>query len=211
MLNAKGEKQTNGLIDYLHKQHKTDPLVVSVLLFLAVGIRSGVVDAEEGHFRALPLPVRRGDRVRAVYPAIRVQDVLGQVFAVYAVDGIADILASGDDQGERYQYDHGKTVMHAEDGAVDVNMRDLYKALQTAEYVQHLGTERCRTKGSGPRRKVTIPRDNVSLQRRSPPPRPPSTVFRPDTPFAQFAQSTTICTICSLTHFYARHESSKHR
>lgn len=68
---------------------------------------------------------------------------------MYAIDGIADILTSGDDQGKCYQYNHSETVMHTEDGAVDMNMRDLYKALQTAEYVQHLGTERCRTKRSG--------------------------------------------------------------
>jgi len=140
-------------VDYLQKQHKANPLVVSVLLFLAVGIRLGIVDAKEGHFRAFPLPVRRGDCVCTVYPAIRVQDVFGQVFAVYTIDRIADILASGDDQGKCYQYNHSKTVMHAEDGAVDMNMRDLYKALQTAEYVQHLGTERHRTKGSGRARK----------------------------------------------------------
>lgn len=119
-----------------------------MLLYLAVGIRSGIVDAEEGHVHVLLLVVRRGDRVCAVYPAICVQDVLGEVLAVYAIDGIADVLASGDDQGKCYQYNHSETVVHAEDGAVDVNMRDLYKALQTAEYVQHLGTARRRTEGS---------------------------------------------------------------
>lgn len=137
-----GERRTS--IDYLQKQHEADPLIVSVLLSLGIGIRLGIVDAGEGHLRAFPLPVRCGYRVRAVYPAVGVQDVLGQVLAVYAVDGIADVLASGDDQGERDQQDHGEAVMQSEDGAVDVNMRDFNKALQTAEYVQHLGTGRYR-------------------------------------------------------------------
>lgn len=90
-------------IDYLQEQHEADPLIVSVLLPLGIGIRLGVVDAGKGHFRTFSLPVRRGNRVRAVYPAVCVQDILGQILAVYAVDGIADVLASGDDQGERYQ------------------------------------------------------------------------------------------------------------
>lgn len=135
-------------IDYLQKQHEANPLVVSVLLSLGFGIRFGIVDAGKGHFQAFSLPVRRGYRVRAVYPAVSVQDVLGQVLAVYAVDGIADVLASRDDQGERYQQDHSQAVMQAEDGAVDMDMRDFYETLQTAEYVQHLGTERYQNKRS---------------------------------------------------------------
>lgn len=127
-------------IDYLQEQHEADPLVVSVLLSLAFGIRFGIVDAGEGHLQAFFLPVRRGYRVGAVYPAVSVQNVLGQVFAVYTVDGVADVLASCDDQGERYQQDHSQAVMQAEDGAVDVDVRDFYETLQTAKYVQHLGT-----------------------------------------------------------------------
>lgn len=128
------------MIDYLQKQHEADPLVVSVLLSLAFGIRFGIVDAGKGHFQALSLPVRRGYRVRAVYPAVSVENVLGQVLAVYTIDGIADVLAGCDDQGERYQQDHSQAVMQAEDGAVDVDVRDFYETLQTAKYVQHLGT-----------------------------------------------------------------------
>lgn len=128
------------MIDYLQEQHEADPLVVSVLLSLAFGIWFGIVDAGKGHFQALFLPVRRGYRVCAVYPAVSVQNVLGQIFAVYAVDGIADVLAGCDDQGERYQQDHSQAVMQAEDGAVDMDVRDFYETLQTAKYVQHLGT-----------------------------------------------------------------------
>lgn len=128
------------MIDYLQKQHEADPLVVSVLLSLAFGIRFGIVDAGKGHLQALSLPVRRGYRVRAVYPAVSVENVLGQVLAVYTIDGIADVLAGCDDQGERYQQDHSQAVMQAEDGAVDVDVRDFYETLQTAKYVQHLGT-----------------------------------------------------------------------
>jgi len=59
---------------------------------------------------------------------------------MYTVDRIADVLTGCDNQGERYQQDHSQTVMQAEDGAVDVDMRDFYETLQTTKYVQHLGT-----------------------------------------------------------------------
>lgn len=75
-----------------------------------------------------------------MYPAVSVENVLGQVLAVYTIDGIADVLAGCDDQGERYQQDHSQAVMQAEDGAVDMDVRDFYETLQTAKYVQHLGT-----------------------------------------------------------------------
>lgn len=145
--NDKGASKRRGVssfCDYLQKQHEADPLVISVLFPLGVGIRLGVVDAGERHLRALPLPVGRGDGVGAVYPAVRVEDVLGQVLAVYAVDGVADVLAGGDDQGERDEYDDRETVVQSEDGAVGVNVRDFNEALETAKYVQHLGTERHR-------------------------------------------------------------------
>lgn len=91
---------------YLKKQHETDPLVVSVLFSLAFGIRFRVVDAGKGHFGAFFLSIGRGYGIRAVYPAVSVQDILRQVLAVYAIDGIADVLAGGDDEGECYQQDH---------------------------------------------------------------------------------------------------------
>lgn len=171
MLNEKKNGVYQWPIDYLQEEHETNPLIVSVLLSLAFGIRFGIVDAEEGHFQALSLSVRRGYRVRAVYPAVSVQDVLGQVLAVYAVDGIADVLAGRDDQGERYQQDHSQAVMQAEDGAVDVDVRDFYETLQTAKYVQHLGSTRTipevrEIRGcAGPRRfpRITSPQDSTSL------------------------------------------------
>lgn len=129
-------------MNYLEEQHETDPLVVSVLLPLGLGIRFGIVDAGKGHLQALLLPISRGYRVRAVYPAISVEDVLRQVLAVYAIDRIADVLAGGDDKGEGYQQDDGEAVMQAKDGAVYMYVRDFYKALETAKYVEHLGTER---------------------------------------------------------------------
>lgn len=104
-------------------------------------MRLRVVDAGKRHLRAFSLVVRRNDRVRTVYPAIGVQHVLGQVLAVNAIDWIAHVLTSGDDQRERDQQDHGEAVVQAEYGAVDVYVRDLYKALQTTKYVQHLGTK----------------------------------------------------------------------
>lgn len=59
---------------------------------------------------------------------------------MYTVDRIANVLAGCDNQGERYQQDHSQAVMQAEDGAVDMDVRDFYETLQTAKYVQHLGT-----------------------------------------------------------------------
>lgn len=123
---------------YLQEQHEADPLVVAVLLSVSFEMRLRVVDAGKRHLRAFSLVVRRNDRVRTVYPAIGVQHVLGQVLAVNAIDWIAHVLTSGDDQRERDQQDHGEAVVQAEYGAVYVYVRDLYKALQTAKYVQHL-------------------------------------------------------------------------
>lgn len=138
--NARGYECSFAPIDYLQEQHEADPLVISVLFPLAFGIQFGIVDPGKRHLQALYLAVRRGYRVRAVYPAVSVENVLGQVLAVYAVDGVADVLAGRDDQGERYQQDHGQAVMQAEDGAVDMDVRDFYETLQTAKYVQHLAT-----------------------------------------------------------------------
>lgn len=155
---------------YLQEQHEADPLVVSVLLPLVFRIRPGVVDAGERHLGATAFPVRRRDRVRAVDPAVSVEDVLGQILAVYAVDRIADVLASGDDQRERYQQDHREAVMQTEHRAVDVDVRDLYEALQAAEYVQHLGTARSHRRGdqgtlgpSPPPQKKIIPSPSRNL------------------------------------------------
>lgn len=170
MLNEKKNGVYQWPIDYLQEEHETNPLIVSVLLSLAFGIRFGIVDAEEGHFQALSLSVRRGYRVRAVYPAVSVQNVLGQVLAVYAVDGIADVLAGRDDQGERYQQDHSQAVMQAEDGAVDVDVRDFYETLQTAKYVQHLGTRTIpEVRDQRLRRATAIPQNNVPAGLRVPP------------------------------------------
>lgn len=91
---------------YLEKQHETDPLIISVLLSLVFGIRFRIVDAGKGHLGAFFLPIGRGYSVRAVYPAVSVQDILWQILAVYAIDGIADVLTGGDDERECYQQDH---------------------------------------------------------------------------------------------------------
>lgn len=144
-------------IDYLQKQHEANPLVVSVLFPLSVGIRLGVVDAGERHLQAFALPVGCGDSVGAVYPAVCVENVLGQVLAVYAVDRVADVLAGGDDQGERDQYNHREAVVQSKDSAVGVDVRDFNEALETTEYVQHFGTERHR--GREKDRAVTAPGD----------------------------------------------------
>lgn len=215
MLNEK--KKKNGVyqwpIDYLQEEHETNPLIVSVLLSLAFGIRFGIVDAEEGHFQALSLSVRRGYRVRAVYPAVSVQNVLGQVLAVYAVDGIADVLAGRDDQGERYQQDHSQAVMQAEDGAVDVDVRDFYETLQTAKYVQHLGYTGTIPEVRGDqrlRRATAIPQNNVPAGLRVPP--RCSSVRLPHNPFPisrpLFSRVGAVSLFVHFFHFRARHESA---
>lgn len=100
----------------------------------------GVVYAREGYLETLSLLISRGDRVGAVDPAVRVQYVLGQVFAVYTVDGVAHVLSGRDDQRERDQQDHREAVVQPEDGCVDVYVRNLDQAFQAPEYVQHLGS-----------------------------------------------------------------------
>lgn len=126
------------IYSYLEKEHEADPLVVPVLLALAIGVRPGVVDSGKGHLVALLLLVGGGNGVGAVYPAVGVEHVLGQILAVYAVDRIADVLAGRHYQRERDQQDYRKAVVETKDGRVDVDVRYFNEALQAAEYVQHL-------------------------------------------------------------------------
>lgn len=214
-VNNAERKKKNGVyqwpIDYLQEEHETNPLIVSVLLSLAFGIRFGIVDAEEGHFQALSLSVRRGYRVRAVYPAVSVQDVLGQVLAVYAVDGIADVLAGRDDQGERYQQDHSQAVMQAEDGAVDVDVRDFYETLQTAKYVQHLGYTGTipEVRDQRLRRATAIPQNNVPAGLRVPPRCSSVRLLHLPFPISRplFSRVRVVSLFVHFFHFRARHES----
>lgn len=103
-------------------------------------MRLGIINPRKGHLETFPFPIGSRDRVRAMNPTISVQHVLGQILAMDAIDRITDVLSSGDDQGKRDQKDHGQTVMQPENGSVDVHMGDLDQALQTPEYVQHLGS-----------------------------------------------------------------------
>lgn len=180
-------------------------MIVSVLLSLGFGIRFGIVDARKGHFQAFSLSVCRGYRIRAVYPAVSVQDVFGQILTVYAVDGIADVLAGCDDQRERYQQDHSQAVMQAEDGAVDMDVRDFYETLQTTKYVQHLGTRTIPEESEATSSATTIPHNNVPAGLRV---LPRSIVLLHLPPFLDFeivfSQSFAFR---SLFHFQAQHES----
>ncbi len=91
------------------------------------------------HVDAYPLPECAGDGVGGVDPAVRVEHVLWDVFGVDAVDGVAHVLPSGDDQGEGQQAHDREGVVEPEDGAVDVHVAHLDQVLQAAEDVQHLG------------------------------------------------------------------------
>ena len=86
-----------------------------------------------------PLPEGTGDRVCGVYPAVRVEHILRNVFGVNTVYGVAHVLSRGHDQREGKQAHHREGVVQAEDGRVDVDMADLDKVLESAEDVQHLG------------------------------------------------------------------------
>ena len=92
-----------------------------------------------GHVYPYPLPECTGDSVRGVDPAVCVQHILGDVFCVDAVYGVAHILPCGDDEREGQQAHHREGVVQPEDGAVDVHVADLYQVLEATEYVQHLG------------------------------------------------------------------------
>ena len=50
------------------------------------------VDAWMSHVEAHPFPEGTGDCVSRVNPTVGVEDVLGNVFGVYAVNGVANIL-----------------------------------------------------------------------------------------------------------------------
>lgn len=97
----------------------------------------GRYDPRVRHLHARPLVERALDGVGRVYPAERVEDVLGQVFGVHTVNGVTDILARRHDQAERDKHHHSDRVMQPEHGRVNVHVRDLDEVLEAAEYVQH--------------------------------------------------------------------------
>ena len=121
---------------YLEEEAEADPLVIGVGL-LVVGLAPGVVDSRVRDDPTHLLLERRPDRVRGMDPTVSVEDVLGDILGVDAVDGVADVLPSGDDQAESDEDHDGDAVVEPEDGRVDVNVADFDQVFETAEDVEH--------------------------------------------------------------------------
>lgn len=66
-------------------------------------------------------------------PAVRVEDILGDVFCVDTVNGISHILACGDNEGECHEQHHGDGVVEPKHWWIDVDMADFDKVLETTE------------------------------------------------------------------------------
>ena len=103
------------------------------------------IDARMWHLEADLLQVGTVDGVGRMDPAVGVEDVLGYILGVDAVDRVADILSRRHNQTEGQQDHHCDTVVQPEDGRVDVDVADFDQVLETAEYVQHGGRSRCRS------------------------------------------------------------------
>jgi hypothetical protein len=75
---------------YLKEEAEADPLVVLVVSpLLRV---QGLVDARMCHVKPNPLPEGTWDGVGGVDPAEGVQDLFGDVFGMYTIDGVAHVL-----------------------------------------------------------------------------------------------------------------------
>ena len=59
-----------------------------------------------------------------------------------AVNGVANILPSRDNQAECQQADNGESVVEPEYGRVDVHVADFDQGLEASEYVDHPSTGR---------------------------------------------------------------------
>ena len=74
-------------------------------------------------------------------PAIEIEDVIRHIVGVDAVNGIAHILAGGDDHREGEKDHRADAPVQSEHGAIDVNMADLNQGLESKEYIKHVGLE----------------------------------------------------------------------
>ena len=101
------------------------------------------------HVEAYPFPEGTGDCVSRVNPTVGVEDVLGNVFGVYAVNRVANILPSRDNQAEGQQADNGESVVEPEYGRIDVHVADFDQGLEASEYVDHPSTGRIFCKLAG--------------------------------------------------------------
>ena len=120
---------------YLEEETEADPLVVSDVspLFRV----DSLVNPWMGHIDTNPLPECAGYRVGGVDPAVRVQHVLGNVFGVDTVYGVANILSGRHYQGECEEEGHCGSVVEAEYAGVDGDVVRLHQTFQSSEYFQH--------------------------------------------------------------------------
>ena len=70
-------------------------------------------------------------------PAVQIEDVVGNVVSVNAVDRVADVLPRRDDYREREQDDRADAPVEAKHWRVDVDVADLDQCLEPDEYVKH--------------------------------------------------------------------------
>ena len=121
--------------DYLEEQAEADPLIV--LVNFHVGCVRELVHTKVRNVFSDLFEKGTFDKVCMHDPAIRIENIFWNFFRMDAVNGIADILTCGDNQGESQEDHHRQTVVQAEDGRVDSNMAHLYQVFQASENVQH--------------------------------------------------------------------------
>lgn len=125
----------------LKEEAEADPLVVAVALAV-LGFATRVVHPWVRHQDSYFLAERGLDGVSGVYPAVRVEHVLGYVLGVHAVDRVADVLARRHDQTEGHQDHHCDAVVETEYRRVDMDVADLYQVFQPSKHVKHIFSKR---------------------------------------------------------------------
>lgn len=135
---------------HLEKQTKTDPLVVLVDFLLLVIVHCSYTWAPRKVHAGIRFLFVGGDGKSRMNPAKSVENIFGDLFGVDAIYGVPDILASGDDEGERDQDGHCYGIMQTKHWRIDVNAADFQKRLQASEDIQHFGLE-TRTRSAGDR------------------------------------------------------------
>lgn len=91
---------------YLEKETKADPLIISVD-FAVVCLALTISDARIRHLLSGLFQKHALESICAVNPAVRVENILGNIFCVNAIDWIADVLSCGDNQREGNQHHDG--------------------------------------------------------------------------------------------------------
>lgn len=74
------------------------------------------------HFLAGFLQEHAFQRISAVNPTISVEHVFGNIFCVYAINGIADILTRRDNQREGNENHYGYAIVQTKYWRVDLNV-----------------------------------------------------------------------------------------